>query len=126
MSKEAQRFWEACAAEYQRSCQIPIDVLYGPGSPNEAELGLIGPVEGKHILELGCGGAQCAIAFALQGATVTAGVGSGPPLLGHRVPPPLPVPLFDVLSRRARGNRPSRNGSADFARLFPAASASAA
>ena len=72
MSKEAKRWWESFAAEYQAMCQIPIDVHYGPGSPNEAELQLIGPVAGKHVLELGCGGAQCSIAFAKQGATVTA------------------------------------------------------
>src|SRR5437879_2722289 len=72
MSREAQRWWEAFAPEYQRVCQIPVDVHYGPGSPNEAELQLIGSVAGKAVLELGCGGAQCAIAFAKQGATVTA------------------------------------------------------
>jgi ubiquinone/menaquinone biosynthesis C-methylase UbiE len=72
MSKEAKRWWEAYAAEYQESCQIPIDVIYGPGSPNEAELQLIGLVAGKTVIELGCGGVQCSIAFAKQGAAVTA------------------------------------------------------
>jgi SAM-dependent methyltransferase len=72
MSSEAKRFWEAYAPDYQSACQIPIDVLYGPGSPNEAELQLLGTVAGKNVLELGCGGAQCSIALALQGATMTA------------------------------------------------------
>jgi SAM-dependent methyltransferase len=72
MSNEAQRWWEANAAWYQQLCQIPIDVLYGPGCPNEDALQLIGPVEGKAVIELGCGGAQCSIAFAKQGATVSA------------------------------------------------------
>jgi SAM-dependent methyltransferase len=71
MSQEAKRWWEAAGPGYQRECQIPIDVHYGPGSPNEAELQLIGPVAGKRVLEIGCGGAQCGIAFALQGALVT-------------------------------------------------------
>jgi SAM-dependent methyltransferase len=57
---------------YQEACRIPIDVHYGPGSPNEAALQLIGPVAGLHVLEVGCGGAQCSIAFAKQGAIVTA------------------------------------------------------
>jgi ubiquinone/menaquinone biosynthesis C-methylase UbiE len=35
-------------------------------------LQLIGSVAGKAVIELGCGGAQCSIAFAKQGATVTA------------------------------------------------------
>jgi SAM-dependent methyltransferase len=72
MSKEAQRWWEASATGYQQQCQIPIDVIYGPGSPNEAELQLIGSVAGKAVIELGCGGAQCSIAFAKQGARMTA------------------------------------------------------
>jgi 2-polyprenyl-3-methyl-5-hydroxy-6-metoxy-1,4-benzoquinol methylase len=57
---------------YQETCRIPIDVLYGVGSPNEENLQLIGSVAGKHVLEVGCGGAQAAIAFAKQGAVVTA------------------------------------------------------
>jgi ubiquinone/menaquinone biosynthesis C-methylase UbiE len=40
---------------------------YGPDIPTEAELKLLGNVEGKRVLELG-GGAQAAIAFATQGA----------------------------------------------------------
>jgi len=35
-------------------------------------LQLIGSVKNKHVLELGCGGAQCSIAFAKKGAIVTA------------------------------------------------------
>jgi ubiquinone/menaquinone biosynthesis C-methylase UbiE len=71
MMIEAQQWWEKHAAEYQRQCRIPIDILYGPSAPNEDELKLIGPVAGKHVLEIGCGGAQAAIAFARRGAVVT-------------------------------------------------------
>jgi ubiquinone/menaquinone biosynthesis C-methylase UbiE len=35
-------------------------------------LNLLGDVEGRDVLEIGCGGAQCSIAFALRGARVTA------------------------------------------------------
>ncbi len=68
---EVKLWWEKAAEDYQRQCQIPIDILYGPGAPNEDELQLIGPVTGKHVLEIGCGGAQAAIAFAKRGAVVT-------------------------------------------------------
>lgn len=68
---EAKLWWEKAAEDYQRQCRIPIDILYGPGAPNEDELQLIGPVAGKHVLEIGCGGAQAAIAFARRGAVVT-------------------------------------------------------
>ena len=72
MSDEARRWWETHGRSYQETCRIPIDVLYGTGSPNEAELRLIGSVAGKRVLEVGCGGAQASIAFARQGAIVTA------------------------------------------------------
>jgi len=71
MLKEAEHWWEVNGREFQESCPIPIDILYGIGSPNEDELQLIGPVAGKHILEIGCGGAQASIAFAKRGAIVT-------------------------------------------------------
>ncbi len=72
MSKVAKRWWEANGRAYQDECGIPIDVLYGSGSPNESDLRLIGSVAEKCVLEIGCGGAQCSIAFAKQGAIVTA------------------------------------------------------
>lgn len=71
MSEEAKRWWEANGQAYQDECHIPIDVHYGTGSPNENDLGLIGSVAGKKVLEIGCGGAQCSISFAKQGALVT-------------------------------------------------------
>ena len=72
MTDEAKRWWEMHGREYQETCRIPVDVLYGTGSPNEESLQLIGPVAGKRVLEIGCGGAQASIAFAKQGATVAA------------------------------------------------------
>ncbi len=72
MLQEARDWWETHGREYQEEwCHIPIDILYGPGSPNEDELQLIGPVARKRVLEIGCGGAQAAIAFAKRGALVT-------------------------------------------------------
>ena len=48
----------------------PSDVVtYGPDIGTEDDFRLLGDVEGKRVLELGCGGGQRSIAFARQGAT---------------------------------------------------------
>lgn len=61
--------WNRTSAGYQRLHQIPTGAAhYGPWAPDEGELRLLGDVRDKHILELGCGGGQCSIAFARQGA----------------------------------------------------------
>jgi SAM-dependent methyltransferase len=70
MADEAKHWWEKHAREFQVMAQLPIDVVYGV-QVNEEKLQLIGPVAGKYLLEIGCGGAQCGIAFAQQGAIVT-------------------------------------------------------
>lgn len=70
MSKETREWWEDSSKRYQEDCKIPVDIHYGPGAPNEKELKLIGNIKGKNILEIGCGGAQCGIAMAKQGAKV--------------------------------------------------------
>jgi SAM-dependent methyltransferase len=62
--------WDRHAAVYQAGAQLPTDVAhYGPDIGTEADFKLLGNLAGKRILELGCGGAQCSIAFAKQGAT---------------------------------------------------------
>ena len=71
MTAEIKDWWEEHAKTYQDGCQLPVDIHYGPSSPNEDELKLLGDLAGRDVLELGCGGAQCAIAFALRGARVT-------------------------------------------------------
>jgi ubiquinone/menaquinone biosynthesis C-methylase UbiE len=61
--------WNRNSATYQSRHDIPTDTaLYGPWAPTENELRLLGDVQGKRILEVGCGGGQCSIAFAKQGA----------------------------------------------------------
>ncbi len=63
--------WDETSADYQDRHRIPThSAHYGPFAPKENELRLLGDVGGKRILEVGCGGGQCAIAFAKQGATV--------------------------------------------------------
>lgn len=52
---------------------LPRDVVaYGPDIPTERDLRLLGRLEGKRVLELGCGGAPASIAMAKQGAKVIA------------------------------------------------------
>ena len=62
--------WDRHSASYQAGARLPTDVAhYGPDIGTEADYKLLGDVKGKRVLELGCGGAQCSIAFAKQGAT---------------------------------------------------------
>jgi SAM-dependent methyltransferase/ADP-ribose pyrophosphatase YjhB (NUDIX family) len=64
--------WDAIAAAYQAKHQLRTDTAhYGPRMPTEADLGLLGDLRGKRVLEVGCGGGQCSIAFARQGALAT-------------------------------------------------------
>lgn len=61
--------WDRHSAAYQAGAQLPTDVAhYGPDIPSESDFRLLGDLKGKRVLELGCGGAQCSIAFAKQGA----------------------------------------------------------
>jgi ubiquinone/menaquinone biosynthesis C-methylase UbiE len=71
MTKETKKWWEGASEYYQKDSNIPIGIHYGPGAPFEDELHLLGNLRGKHVLEIGCGGAQCGIAMAKQGAKVT-------------------------------------------------------
>ena len=70
MATEITSAWDQFAADYQRNARIATDSAhYGPDIPTEAELRLLGDLKGKRVLELGCGAAQCSIAFARAGAT---------------------------------------------------------
>lgn len=50
----------------------PSAAIYGTDLPSEAELRLLGSVDGKRILDLGCGVGVNAVVFAQQGAKVIA------------------------------------------------------
>ena len=64
--------WNRISSQYQAHRRISTDdVHYGPLAPGERELGLLGDVHGKKILEIGCGGGQNSIALAKWGATCT-------------------------------------------------------
>lgn len=71
MAADNRSAWNAISREYQVHHRIPTDdAHYGPRAPTERQLQMVGDVEGKHLLEIGCGGGQCAIAFAKRGAIV--------------------------------------------------------
>jgi ubiquinone/menaquinone biosynthesis C-methylase UbiE len=56
---------------------LSLDVVqYGPDIATETELRLLGNLEGKRVLELGCGGGPVSVAMAKQGAKVIAIDGS--------------------------------------------------
>jgi len=75
--------WDGYADAYQAAARLPTDVAhYGPDIGSEADLKLLGKLDGKRVLELGCGAAQCSIAFARQGA-VAIGVDASAEQLAH-------------------------------------------
>ncbi|MHB8506467.1 MAG: class I SAM-dependent methyltransferase [Acidimicrobiales bacterium] len=62
--------WDSYASAYQEAARWPATVVhYGPDIPTEDDLRLLGDLRGKRVLELGCGGGQCSVAFARAGAT---------------------------------------------------------
>lgn len=65
--------WNRLSGSYQREFAIGTDAAhYGVAAPDEDRLRLLGEVSGRRILELGCGGGQCSVAFARQGAQCVA------------------------------------------------------
>ena len=65
----AREGWNIISRGYQKKTRISLkDVHYGPISPGESELRLLGDVVGKDILEIGCGGGQNTIVLAKWGA----------------------------------------------------------
>ncbi len=67
------RAWSRPTAASPDGRALPTDVAtYGPGLPTEAELRLLGSLEGKRVLDLGCGAGHASVAFARAGAKVIA------------------------------------------------------
>lgn len=62
--------WDAYADEYQATHGAFLrdaGFVWGPEGTDEADLGVLGEVEGMDVLELGCGAAQCARSLAVRG-----------------------------------------------------------
>ena len=56
------------SATFPAEATLPHHVVsYGPEIPNERAYRRLGDVEGKRVLELGCGGEQASTALAHQG-----------------------------------------------------------
>lgn len=65
----AKKGWNIISRIYQKTVRISLeDIHYGPISPGESELRLLGDVKGKNVLEIGCGGGQNAIVLAKWGS----------------------------------------------------------
>ncbi len=70
--KEIEKWWDETSEYFQKDFKLHTKAAqYGPHTPNEDDLKLLGKVKGKKILEIGCGGGQCSIAFAKGGAICT-------------------------------------------------------
>ena len=68
--------WERFTLSAPAADALPDDIVYGSGIPGESELRLLGDLEGRRVLELGCGAGHNAIRMALAGAKVIAVDGS--------------------------------------------------
>jgi len=67
------RAWSRYTAAAPDGTARPSDAAtYGPGLPSETELRLLGTIEGKRVLDLGCGAGNASVAFARAGAKVIA------------------------------------------------------
>jgi SAM-dependent methyltransferase len=67
------RFWDADADDYQalHGAQLAgAPLAWGSFRAPDAELGVLGEVAGRDVLEFGCGGAQWSVALAQAGARV--------------------------------------------------------
>jgi SAM-dependent methyltransferase len=72
-SRANRAWWDEAAAWYQAEHADVLgvaDFVWGPEGLTEDEAGLVGPVAGRRVLELGCGAAQCARWLAARGAVV--------------------------------------------------------
>jgi SAM-dependent methyltransferase len=65
--------WRRFSAAAPLGLDLPIEAAsYGADIPTEATLRLLGSLEGKRVLDLGCGAGHAAVCFARQGAKVLA------------------------------------------------------
>lgn len=78
--------WEATSDDYERRHAGDLDgdkaMTWGLWRIPEAELGVLGEVAGKDVLELGCGAARWSIALARRGARPV-GLDLSPRQLAH-------------------------------------------
>ncbi len=64
--------WNLIALEYQKSRNVSLDdIEWALGYAKESKLNLLGDVNGKRVIELGCGGCENSIILAKKGAICT-------------------------------------------------------
>src|SRR5687767_5451156 len=85
--RASRRWWDSEADNYQSehgSFLGDVDLVWCPEGLREATAGLLGPVRGRRILEVGCGAAAGARWLAAQGADVV-GIDLSAGMLRHAV-----------------------------------------
>jgi SAM-dependent methyltransferase len=73
--RASRHWWDIDADNYQAEHGAflgEVDLVWGPEGLREADVGLLGPVAGSRVLEVGCGAAAGARWLATQGAHVVA------------------------------------------------------
>jgi SAM-dependent methyltransferase len=78
------RYWDGYADEYQAAHRerLAVGAAWGVWAIPDAEVGVVGAVDGLDVVELGCGSASWSVALAVRGARVV-GVDVSPAQLGH-------------------------------------------
>jgi len=74
-ARASRSWWDEQAADYYAEHGAFLgdqDFLWGPEGLRESAAGLLGPLHGRRVLEIGCGGAQCSRWLAGQGASPVA------------------------------------------------------
>lgn len=73
-TRDNKQLWDNYAPHYQAGWhdELDGDVFWGPSMPSERKLRILGDVQGKDVLEIGCGGGQAGVHLATLGARVTA------------------------------------------------------
>lgn len=79
-SDDFQAAWNADASEDELP---PAPVHYGPGFPEDERLDFLPNLDDADVLELGCGGGQASVGFALEGTGSVTGVDFSTEQLGH-------------------------------------------
>src|SRR4051794_34519762 len=100
--RASRRWWDADADDYlvEHGSDIgDADFVWCPEGLREADAGLLGPISGRPVLEIGCGSAPCARWLAARGAApVARDLSRG--MLAHAAElgraPGIPVPLVQA------------------------------
>jgi SAM-dependent methyltransferase len=65
---EVRDWWNETSEYFEAEADVPVAVHWGPGVPDD--LAVLPAVEGRDVVELGCGGGQFGLALADRGARV--------------------------------------------------------